>query len=61
MEIPVCILPHGEGLELPSYQTGGSAGMDLRAALTEPVVLDPFARFGIPTGLQMAIPMGYEG
>ena len=61
MEIPVCILPHGEGLELPSYQTSGSAGMDLRAALLEPVTLAPLARYAVPTGLQMSIPMGYEG
>ena len=61
MEIPVCILPHGKDLDLPSYQTSGSAGMDLRAALTEPVTLAPLARHAIPTGLQMAIPMGYEG
>ena len=61
MDIPVCVLPHGEGLELPSYQTSGAAGMDLRAALEESVTLAPLARAAIPTGIQMAIPRGYEG
>ena len=35
LSIPVVILPHGEGLAIPSYQTPLSAGMDLRAAITE--------------------------
>ena len=61
MNIPVCVLPHGEGLELPSYQTSGSAGMDLRAALEKPITLATLERTAIPTGLQMAIPSGYEG
>lgn len=46
---------------LPAYQTPGSAGLDLCAALTEPVSLAPGARRLIPTGLAMAIPPGYEG
>ena len=47
-------------LPLPAYQTSGSAGMDLRAAVPEPVVLRPLERALIPTGLAMAIPPGYE-
>lgn len=46
---------------LPSYATPGSAGMDLRADITEPVVLKPMERKLIPTGLLMEIPAGYEG
>lgn len=45
---------------LPQYQTEGSAGMDLRAWLQEPVTLQPLERRLIPTGLYMALPQGYE-
>lgn len=46
--------------DLPKYETGGSAGMDLRAFLPEPVTLQPLERKLIPTGLYIAIPEGYE-
>ena len=46
---------------LPRYQTPGSAGMDLHAALAEPVLLQPRARAKVPTGLSVAIPHGFEG
>ena len=49
------------GRELPAYATPLSAGVDLRAALEEPVVLAPLGRALIPTGLYMQIPAGYEG
>lgn len=45
---------------LPSYQTIGSAGMDLTANLTEPITLKPMERTLIPTGLFMALPQGFE-
>ena len=45
---------------LPRYQTEGSAGMDLHAALAEPVVLLPLARAKVPTGLALALPRGFE-
>ena len=45
---------------LPKYQTSLSAGMDLHANLTEPVVLEPQARMLIPTGLFLELPEGYE-
>lgn len=45
---------------MPAYQTAGSSGMDLRAWLSEPVVLQPLQRSVIPTGLYMALPQGYE-
>jgi dUTP pyrophosphatase len=45
---------------LPAYATEQSAGMDLRANLTEPVVLKPMERRLIPTGLHIALPAGYE-
>jgi dUTP pyrophosphatase len=46
--------------ELPSYQTAGSSGMDLRAWLQAPVTLQPMERKLIPTGLYMSLPLGYE-
>lgn len=46
--------------ELPTFQTVGSAGMDLRAWLSAPVTLQPMERKLIPTGLYMALPIGYE-
>ncbi|MBO7266354.1 MAG: dUTP diphosphatase [Bacteroidaceae bacterium] len=45
---------------LPAYATVLSAGMDLRANLTEPIVLKPLARCLVPTGLYIALPEGYE-
>ena len=55
-------LPHFEGLDLPAYETLGAAGMDVRAAVSEdaPLVLEPGAVAMVPTGLSMAIPLGYE-
>lgn len=55
-------LPHFEGLPLPAYETEGSAGLDLRAAIAEDqdIVLKPLQRALIPTGLKMAVPQGYE-
>ena len=59
--MPVAVLSHGEGLELPSYATAGSAGCDLRAAVAESLTLLPGGRTLVPTGLALAIPPGYEG
>ena len=53
-------LPHAEGLALPAYQSAGAAGMDVMAALAEPVYLAPGARTAIPTGLSISVPAGYE-
>jgi len=62
IKLPVVPLPHFEGLSLPAYETTGSAGMDVRAAIPEgePLTLAPGARDMVPTGLTMAIPHGYE-
>lgn len=46
--------------QLPSYATLLSAGMDLRANIEEPIVLEPLQRTLVPTGLYMALPAGYE-
>lgn len=45
---------------LPQYATTQSAGMDLRANLDSPVLLHPLERRLIPTGLHIALPVGYE-
>lgn len=45
---------------LPSYATLGSAGMDLKANIAEPVTIAPLARVLIPTGLHIELPKGYE-
>lgn len=45
---------------MPQYQTAGSAGMDLRAWVSETITLQPMERRLIPTGLYMALPIGYE-
>ena len=61
-DIKIQILPHGEGLALPAYETAEAAGMDLRAALPHdaPMELAPGARALVPTGLAMALPPGFE-
>lgn len=60
VRIDIVRLPHGEDLPLPAYETAGAAGMDLRAAVSEPVRLLPGARALVPTGLAIALPVGYE-
>ena len=60
--IDVRVLPHGEGLPLPAYQTAFAAGLDLLAAVPDdaPVVLAPGRHAMVPTGLSIALPEGYE-
>jgi dUTP pyrophosphatase len=58
--IQVRRLPHAHGLALPSYATQGAAGMDLLAAVSDPVVIPPGGRTLIPTGLTIALPAGHE-
>jgi dUTP pyrophosphatase len=53
--------PGASPLPLPSYQTALSAGLDLQADLTQPLVLAPLARAAVPTGLCLEIPPGFEG
>lgn len=61
LQMEVVTLPHFEGLTLPAYETAQSAGMDLRSAERETLVLEPGARRAVATGLKIAIPAGYEG
>ena len=65
--IPVVVsfvqMPHAAGLPVPDYASADAAGVDLAAAVAEeaPIVLAPGERAAIPTGLQLAIPTGFEG
>lgn len=61
MEVPILVLPHGQGLSLPAYATASSAGLDLSAAVTEPVTIPPGGRRLVPSGIALALPEGYEG
>jgi dUTP pyrophosphatase len=63
MNTPVMLvkrLPHAADLPLPSYATEGAAGMDLLAAVAEPVTIPPLGRALVPTGLTVALPPGHE-
>jgi dUTP pyrophosphatase len=53
-------LPHGQDLPLPGYATAGSAGLDLLAAIETEIEIRPGARAGIPCGIAIALPDGYE-
>ena len=60
LTVAIIRLAHADGLSLPAYATEHAAGMDLAAAVTDPVVLEPGARALIPTGIALALPPGYE-
>lgn len=53
-------LDHAAGIEPPAYETTGSAGMDIRAAVDAPLVLSPGKRALVPTGFIFEIPEGFE-
>lgn len=59
-KIAVKTLPHFEGMELPSYQTPGAAGMDIAAATDRDIILAPGQRELIPTGICIELPIGME-
>ncbi len=60
-QLGILRLPHAHNLSLPEYASEGAAGLDLRAAISENIVLQPMARAMVPTGLILEIPEGYEG
>jgi dUTP pyrophosphatase len=61
IHIQIKRLENNPDLPLPSYETKGSSGMDIRAAVEGPVILNPGEVKLIPTGFAMSIPPGYEG
>ena len=54
-------MDHARDLDIPAYATPGSAGVDLRAALSEPLTINPGRIALVPTGIAVAIPRGFEG
>ncbi len=58
--IKIKFLEHGKDLGMPHYMTEGSAGVDLRAAINEMIVLKPMERRLIPTGFAIALPNNFE-
>ena len=61
VEIEVVRLPHGQDLELPDYATASAAGADLLAAVDHDIEIGPLERRIVPTGISIALPVGYEG
>lgn len=59
MSVKVAVINDGKH-QLPQYSTPQSAGLDLRASLDQPVVLQPGERSLIPTGIKLALPPGME-
>jgi dUTP pyrophosphatase len=58
--LPITRLPHGKDLPLPSYQSALAAGLDLLAAVAEPLNIAPGTRALVPTGIAIALPAGSE-
>jgi dUTP pyrophosphatase len=62
IRVEIKLLPHGEGLALPAYQSAHAAGLDLLAAVAAdaPLLLAPGRTALVPTGLTIALPQGFE-
>jgi dUTP diphosphatase len=60
LTVPLQRLPHAHGLPLPAYASTLAAGVDLLAAVAEPVTLARGARTQVPTGIAIALPEGFE-
>ena len=60
VQVEITRLSHADELPLPVYQTEGSAGMDLAAAIDGVWLLEPLERRAVPTGLAIALPNGFE-
>jgi dUTP pyrophosphatase len=60
LPVPIKKLPGNEDLPLPAYMSEQAAGMDLYAAIREPVLLKPGESILVPTGIAIALPDGYE-
>ncbi|MGF1624304.1 MAG: dUTP diphosphatase [Alphaproteobacteria bacterium] len=60
VQVAIVRLDHALDLPLPDYATGGSAGVDLTAAVADPVTLGPGERLLVPTGIAIALPDGFE-
>ncbi|MBZ0112561.1 MAG: dUTP diphosphatase [Thermoanaerobaculia bacterium] len=60
VEVAILRLPHAEGLDLPEAASPESAGVDLRAAVSTSICIEPLERHLVPTGLCFEIPVGWE-
>ncbi|MEP0521818.1 MAG: dUTP diphosphatase [Hyphomicrobiales bacterium] len=62
IDVRITQLPHGSDLDLPAYQSADAAGIDLICAAPDDalMVLEPGASAGIPTGIAIALPSGFE-
>src|SRR5205807_4011340 len=60
VEIEIVRLPHGQDLDLPDYATAAAAGADLLAAIDREIELGPLERKIVPTGISIALPVGFE-
>jgi dUTP pyrophosphatase len=60
IQVTIKRLPAADGLPLPTYMTAGAAGMDLHAAISDDIVVDPGAIVLVPTGFAIAVPEGFE-
>lgn len=60
VEIEIVRLPHGRDLALPDYATAAAAGADLLAAIDRDIELRPLERRIVPTGIAIALPVGFE-
>lgn len=60
LELAIQRLPGGSGLPLPSYMTMHSAGMDVHAAVTGDIVIQPGERVRVPSGIAISLPVGFE-
>ncbi|HTO89571.1 MAG TPA: dUTP diphosphatase [Candidatus Sulfotelmatobacter sp.] len=60
LEVLIQRLPHARDLPLPAYETSGAAGLDVRAAVDQPVTIEPGAIARIPTGFALEVPAGFE-
>lgn len=60
-QVPLKRLPGTDDLAMPAYASTGAAGLDLVAAVDDPMILEPSARALIPTGIKIALPSGTEG
>jgi dUTP pyrophosphatase len=58
--VEVVRLPHGRDLALPDYATAAAAGADLLAAIDQDIELGPLERRNVPTGISIALPLGFE-
>jgi dUTP pyrophosphatase len=60
LSVAIQKLPHGQGLDLPRRATAHAAGVDLKAAVTDDLIIEPGNQALIPAGIKIALPEGFE-